>query len=166
MSHRGLSGLLRDRSCEPRRRFGDSGAAGSRGIQLRRLAWTGAGEAVLLRPLPAARPRGNLQHFGLLPGHDQQLGALLDQMQRWADASGRKDPPVHYEGSGQFPKEGLFDCETQWKVRCTWADGLALDFMDTRTYHDLPDVPQPVINPPRPGWRTAWSSWARRAGCS
>jgi hypothetical protein len=76
---------------------------------------------------------------------------LLDQVQRWADASGRKDPPVHYEGSGQFPKEGLFDCATQWRVQCTWADGLVLDFMDSRTYRDLTDVPQPVINPPRPG---------------
>ena len=72
----------------------------------------------------------------------------LDQMQRWADASGRKDPPVHYEGSGKFPKEGLFDCATQWRVRCTWADGLALDFMDSSTYRDLPDVPHPVINSP------------------
>jgi hypothetical protein len=72
----------------------------------------------------------------------------LDQMQRWADASGRKDPPVHYQGSGTFPKEGLFDCATQWRVQCTWADGLVLDFMDNRTYLDLPDVPHPVINPP------------------
>jgi hypothetical protein len=36
-------------------------------------------------------------------------------------------------------------------VQCTWADGLVLDFMDSRTYRDLTDVPQPVINPPRPG---------------
>jgi len=76
---------------------------------------------------------------------------LLDQMQRWADASGRKDPPVHYEGSGTFPKEGLFDCATQWRVQCTWADGLVLDFMDSNTYRGLPDAPQPVINPPRAG---------------
>ena len=73
----------------------------------------------------------------------------LDQMQRWADASGRKDPPVHYEGSGQFPPEGLFNCATQWRVQCTWADGLVLDFMDSNTYRGLPDVPHPVINPPR-----------------
>ena len=76
---------------------------------------------------------------------------LLDQVQRWADASGRKDPPVHYEGSGQFPKDGLFDCALQWRVQCSWADGLVLDFMDSRTYAALPDVPKPTINPPRPG---------------
>ncbi len=76
---------------------------------------------------------------------------LLDQVQRWADASGRKDPPIHYEGSGRFPKEGLFDCALEWRVQCTWADGLVLDFMDSRTYRGLTDVPQPMINPPRPG---------------
>jgi hypothetical protein len=76
---------------------------------------------------------------------------LLDQVQRRADASGRKDPPIHYEGSGRFPKEGLFDCALEWRVQCMWADGLVLDFMDSRTYRGLTDVPQPMINPPRPG---------------
>lgn len=67
----------------------------------------------------------------------------LDQVQRWADAVGRKDPPVTYEGSGKFATGGLFDTATQWNVRCTWADGLVMDFMDSNTYHDLPDVPHP-----------------------
>jgi predicted dehydrogenase len=67
----------------------------------------------------------------------------LDQMQRWADAVGRKDPPVHYEGSGKFPESGLYDCATQWNVRCTWADGLTLDFMDNATYQALADAPHP-----------------------
>jgi len=31
----------------------------------------------------------------------------LDQVQRWADAVGRKDPPTLYEGSGQFPRRGF-----------------------------------------------------------
>ena len=70
----------------------------------------------------------------------------LDQMQRWADATGRKDPPVHYEGSGKFASGGLFDCATQWNVRCTWADGLVLDLVDSNTYHDLPDAPHPPID--------------------
>ena len=95
---------------------------------------------------------------GIFNISDYSLGMInnwgahpLDQMQRWADASGRKDPPVHYEGSGQFPKEGLFDCATQWRVRCTWADGLVLDFMDANTYRDLADVPRPVLTTPRAG---------------
>jgi hypothetical protein len=69
----------------------------------------------------------------------------LDQIQRWADAVGRKDPPVLYEGSGKFPTEGLFDCAYQWNVRCAWADGLEMHFMDSSTYHDLPDVPHPPV---------------------
>jgi hypothetical protein len=74
----------------------------------------------------------------------------LDQVQRWADATGRTDPPVHYEGAGQFPTEGLFDTAYQWKVRCTWADGLVLDFMDSNTYQGLPDVPHPEELPKLP----------------
>jgi hypothetical protein len=69
----------------------------------------------------------------------------LDQMQRWADASGRKDPPVHYEGSGKFAQGGLFDTAIQWRVLCTWADGLELDFMDSNTYHQLAEAPHPEI---------------------
>ncbi len=69
----------------------------------------------------------------------------LDQIQRWADAVGRKDPPLRYEGSGQFPTEGLYDCAWQWNVRCTWADGLELHFMDNATYHELPDAPHPPV---------------------
>lgn len=67
----------------------------------------------------------------------------LDQIQRWADATGRKDPPVTYEGSGQFPEQGLYDCAVQWNVRCAWADGLEMHFMDNNTYHGLADVPHP-----------------------
>lgn len=69
----------------------------------------------------------------------------LDQVQRWADATGRTDPPILYEGSGQFPDQGLYDCAWQWNVRCTWADGLVMHFMDSNTYHDLPDAPHPAV---------------------
>lgn len=69
----------------------------------------------------------------------------LDQIQRWADAVGRKDPPVQYSGSGRFPTEGLYDCAWQWNVRCRWADGLEMDFMDSATYHELPDAPHPPV---------------------
>jgi hypothetical protein len=78
----------------------------------------------------------------------------LDQVQRWADAAGRTDPPAHYEGSGKFPDQGLFDTAYQWTVRCTWADGLTLDFMDSDTYHALPGAPHPPV---------AWGSGADAA---
>ena len=70
----------------------------------------------------------------------------LDQVQRWADAVGRKDPPLLYEGSGKFPTEGLFDTSYQWNVRCTWQDGLVMHFMDDVTYHATPDAPHPAFS--------------------
>ena len=70
----------------------------------------------------------------------------LDQMQRWADAVGRTDPPVRYEGSGKFPTDGLFDTAYQWNVRCTWADGLELQFVDNNTYHELAEAPHPKVS--------------------
>jgi hypothetical protein len=70
----------------------------------------------------------------------------LDQVQRWADAVGRKDPPTLYEGSGKFPIEGLYDTAYQWNVRCAWPDGLVMHFMDNNTYHGLPDAPHPPIS--------------------
>jgi hypothetical protein len=72
----------------------------------------------------------------------------LDQVRRWADAVGRKDPPLDYEGSGKFPTEGLFDTAYQWDVRCTWQDGLVMHFMDNNTYRDLPDAPHPAFSMP------------------
>ena len=70
----------------------------------------------------------------------------LDQAQRWADAVGRKDPPVLYEGSGKFPTAGLFDTAYQWNVRCTWSDGLVLQFLDSGSYRDLPDAPHAEVS--------------------
>jgi hypothetical protein len=89
---------------------------------------------------------------GIFNISDYSLGSIanwaahpLDQIQRWADAVGRKDPPLLYQGSGKFPTEGLYDCALQFDVRCTWADGLELRLLDNNTYHNLPDVPHPQI---------------------
>ncbi len=90
-------------------------------------------------------PRGIFNIAGYTLGNIANWAAHpLDQVQRWADAVGRKDPPLKYEGSGKFPTEGLFDTAIQWNVRCTWADGLVLDFMDSNTYHEVPDAPHPA----------------------
>jgi len=118
-------------------------------------AWLGPAPA---RPFCADRcltesPRGifNISDYTL--GNIANWAAHpLDQVQRWADATGRKDPPLLYEGSGQFPSEGLFDTATQWNVRCTWADGLVMDFMDSETYHTVREAPHPPI---------AWSMTTR-----
>lgn len=36
--------------------------------------------------------------------------------------------PVEYVGTGLIPKEGLFDTVMDWNVRCTYANGLTMDF--------------------------------------
>lgn len=78
----------------------------------------------------------------------------LDQVQRWADAVGRKDPPIHYEGSGKFAQGGLYDTAVQWRVHCKWADGLELDFMDDTSYQEAAEAPHPDV---------AWSMTAKGA---
>lgn len=91
-------------------------------------------------------PRGifNISHYTL--GNIANWAAHpLDQVERWADASGRTDPPILYEGSGNIPTRGLYDTATQWNVRCAWADGLTMHFMDNNTYHELPDAPHPPV---------------------
>ena len=107
----------------------------------------------LFKPFCADRCLGANIRNAIYYVSDYSLGNIanwaahpLDQVQRWADAVGRKDPPVFYEGSGKFPSQGLFDTAYQWNVRCTWADGLALHFMDNSTYHGLPDAPHPAIS--------------------
>ena len=111
-------------------------------------AWLGPAPA---KPFCADRcltdvPRGIFQISDYTLGNIGNWGAHpLDQIQRWADAVGRKEPPVLYEGSGQFPDQGLYDCAWQWNVRCSWADGLTIHFMDTSTYHDLANVPHPPV---------------------
>lgn len=69
----------------------------------------------------------------------------LDQVQRWADATGRHHPPTRYEGSGKFPTSGLYDTSIQWDVRCTWPDGLELRFLDSHSYHTLAAAPHPPV---------------------
>lgn len=57
----------------------------------------------------------------------------MDMLQWWADNSGRAEIPVHYEGTGVLPTEGLFNTVTHWDMHCTYADGLKMRFMDTKT---------------------------------
>lgn len=69
----------------------------------------------------------------------------LDQVQWWADHSGRRTPPVKYVGSGKLPTEGLFDTAYQWDVRCTYEDGLVLHFVDNVSYQNYAEAPHPVM---------------------
>jgi predicted dehydrogenase len=94
--------------------------------------------------------QGFQNNNGIFYIYDYCLGMIgnwaahsLDQVQWWADHSGRKSPPVKYEGAGQIPTEGLFDVATHWDVRCTYDDGLVLHMVDNETYRKYDDAPHP-----------------------
>jgi hypothetical protein len=91
-------------------------------------------------------------HQGIFYIYDYCLGFmsnwaahLLDQVQWWADHSGRKSPPVKYEGAGKLPTEGLYDTAYQWDVRCTYDDGVVLHFVDNESYRKYGDAPHPEM---------------------
>jgi hypothetical protein len=95
---------------------------------------------------------------GIFNIYDYTLGNIanwaahpLDQVQRWADYSGRKSPPVRYEGTGTIATGGLFDTAYLWDVRCTYADGLVLHVLDSESYKKYPDAPHPEMPFGRPG---------------
>ena len=57
----------------------------------------------------------------------------VDMLQWWADNAGLVTIPVHYEASGEVGIGGLFNTLTNWDVKCTYANGLPMRFMDSQT---------------------------------
>jgi len=45
-----------------------------------------------------------------------------------ADATG----PVEVEGTGEFPKDGLYDCAVGWDMTIKYANGVTLNFVDNK----------------------------------
>jgi hypothetical protein len=93
----------------------------------------------------------NGQRNGIFHIRDYSIGFIagwaahpLDQVQWWADNSGLTIP-ITYEGTGKVPTEGLFNCSYQWDLRCTYASGLVMHFMDNETYKKQADVPHPDL---------------------
>ena len=41
--------------------------------------------------------------------------------------------PIRYEGTGSVPKEGIFRTLERWDVKCDYANGVTMRFMDYRT---------------------------------
>ena len=69
----------------------------------------------------------------------------MDQVQRWADHTGRKTIPVRYQGTGTIASGGLFDTLTHWDVRCTYSDGLELHMVDNESYRRYTEAPHPEM---------------------
>ena len=79
-------------------------------------------------------PRNGIFHI-----YDYAIGFIagwgahpMDQTQWWADTLGL-GIPVRYEGAGKIPTEGLFNTLTHWDMKCTYANGLVMRFMDRDT---------------------------------
>jgi predicted dehydrogenase len=75
--------------------------------------------------------------------------------------------PVQYEGTGEFPGEGLFDTAVQWDVTCRYANGVVMRFMSQ-------DIAEPVVSSYRKWHRhgttfigeTGWVSVDRAGICA
>ncbi len=96
--------------------------------------------------------QGSRGRNGIFFIYDYTLGFLanwsahpLDQVQWWADHTGRNTIPVKYSGSGELAKDGLFDTAMRWDVSCTYSDGLELRYIDNVTYRTYSDAPHPEM---------------------
>ena len=61
-------------------------------------------------------------------------------LQWWADQEGM-GIPIEYKGTRTIPGEGLFNTITNWDVECTYANGLKMRFMDTKTARSVGGIP-------------------------
>ena len=105
-----------------------------------------------VKPFCADRCLEGSGRNGIFNIYDYTLGNIanwaahpLDQMEWWAGNSGRKTPPVRYEGSGKIATGGLFDVVYEWDVRCTYEDGLVLHMVDSESYKKYEDAPHPQM---------------------
>ena len=54
--------------------------------------------------------------------------------------------PVRYEGKGNIPNEGIYRTLEHWDVKCQYANGVMLHFMDDQTA-------EAVVTKYKPGWQ-------------
>ena len=74
---------------------------------------------------------GHISNFSL--GWVTTWGIHHVDIAQWgngADNSG----PVEIEGSGEFPKDGLYDCAVAWDVKLKYANGVTLNFVDNKKH--------------------------------
>ncbi len=88
-------------------------------------------------------------HEGANHVYDNSLGYIagwgvhpLDIALWGHDAAGTA--PVEYEGTGVLPAQGLYNTVAEWDVRCRFAGGVALHFMDTRTARPVVEAYRPM----------------------
>jgi predicted dehydrogenase len=65
--------------------------------------------------------------------------------------------PVHYEGKGEIPTEGLLDTVSWWDVHCEYANGVTMHFMSHR-------VAEPIVRKYRQRWSTHGTTFVGTEG--
>jgi predicted dehydrogenase len=82
--------------------------------------------------------------WGAYHVYDNALGFIAGwgahplDIAQWGNGSD-DTAPVEYEGTGRIPTEGLFDTISDWDIRCRYANGVAMRFMNTR-------IAKPVVD--------------------
>jgi len=74
---------------------------------------------------------GHISNFSL--GWVTTWGIHHVDIAQWgnnADLTG----PVEVEGTGVFPKDGLYDCAVAWDMKLTYANGVTLNFVDNKRH--------------------------------
>jgi hypothetical protein len=101
-----------------------------------------------LGPAPEAPFCADRVAEGIFQIRDYSLGMIanwgahpLDQVQFWADQLDL-GIPLTYEGTGRIAEGGLFNCVSNWRLRCTYRSGLVMHFMDSDTFKTAEDVPK------------------------
>jgi len=84
-----------------------------------------------LGPAPWA-PYTQLRCHGLFRFHlDYAGGEITDHGAHYCDLThwglGMEETgPVEFEGEGEFPRDGLFNTATRYRVECTWPNGIRM----------------------------------------
>lgn len=74
---------------------------------------------------------GHISNFSL--GWITTWGIHHVDIAQWGN-SADETGPVEVEGTGVFPKDGLYDCATAWDMTLTYANGVVLNFVDNKRY--------------------------------
>jgi predicted dehydrogenase len=68
--------------------------------------------------------------FDYSGGQLTDIGAHFNDLAQWGHDT-ELSGPIHYDGSAEFPKEGLFNTPVHYRVEATYADGVKLIYHDT-----------------------------------
>lgn len=74
---------------------------------------------------------GHISNFSL--GWITTWGIHHVDIAQWANDADNSGP-VEIEGSGQFPKDGLYDCAVAWDVTLKYANGVTVKFVDNKMH--------------------------------